>query len=123
TEITTATGTSAATSPLTLISAVKNATSSIISTSRRERLPPARATSSWPAQEVTPADSSPSLTTKSDAMKRTVGSPKPASDWSRLRTPVAQSASAVPSATVATGKRSQANTTTTAARTTKVMVV
>ena len=45
---------------------------------------------------MTPVESSPSLTTKSDAMKITVGSPKPASDCSRSRTPVAQSESATP---------------------------
>jgi alkanesulfonate monooxygenase SsuD/methylene tetrahydromethanopterin reductase-like flavin-dependent oxidoreductase (luciferase family) len=41
-------------------------------------LSPIRAISSCPAHDVTPAASSPSLTTKSEAMKITVGSPKPA---------------------------------------------
>ena len=122
TAITATTGSSAATAPLTLISAVSTATSSIIRTISRVRLSPARAISSCPAQAVTPVESSPSLTTNSDAMKITVGSPKPASACSRSRTPVAQSESATPSATTATGSRSQTKTTTTAARTRNVIV-
>ena len=62
---------------------------------------PRRAISCWPAQAVTPVASSASLTTKSDAMKITVGSPKPPSACSRSRTPVAQSDSATPIATTA----------------------
>jgi hypothetical protein len=62
---------------------------------------------------VIPVASSASLTTKSEAMKMTVGSPKPASDWSRVSTPVAQSVRAVPRATAATGRWSQMNTATT----------
>ncbi len=77
TAVTTATGTSAATEPLTLISIVRTATSSIVSTTSRVRLSPARAISCCPAHAVTPEESSPSLTTNSEAMKITVGSPKP----------------------------------------------
>ena len=83
TAITTTTGSSAATAPLTLISAVSSgdeqhhAARSAASGSRRPG-----AISCWPAQVVTPVASSPSLTTNSDAMKMTVGSPKPASAWS-----------------------------------------
>ncbi len=55
-------------------------------------------------------------------MKITVGSPKPASACSRSRTPVAQSESAVPIATIPTGSRSQTNAITTTARTRKVIV-
>ena len=55
-------------------------------------------------------------------MKITVGSPKPASDWSRSSTPVAHSESATPMATTATGSRSQTKTATTAPRTRKVIV-
>ena len=53
----------------------------------RAPLSPARVMSSCPAQAVTPVASSASLTTKSVAMKITVGSPKPASACSRSRTP------------------------------------
>ena len=60
-----------------------------------------------PAQAVTPVASSASLTTKSDAMKITVGSPNPASDWSSSSTPVAHNESATPTATTATGSRSR----------------
>ena len=79
--------------------------------------------SSCPAHAVTPVASSASLTTNSDAMKITAGSPKPASAWSRSSTPVAQSVSAAPIATISTGRRSQTNSATTAPRTRKVMVV
>ncbi len=87
------------------------------------RLSPARLISSCPAHEVTPAASSASLTTKSDAMKRTAGSPNPCSAWSRSRTPVAQSESETPIATIATGRLSQMKTTTVAASTRKVIVM
>ena len=123
TAITTTTGTSAATAPLTLISAVsrRRAASSARSAASGSR--PTRSISSCPAHAVTPVASSASLTTNSAPMKSTAGSPKPASDWSRSRTPVAQSESATPIATIATGRRSQTKTTTTAASTTKVIVV
>ena len=112
--MTTTTGTSAATEPLTVINAVRPAQRSIISTSTRARLSPACAIRCWPAQVVTAVASSASLTTKSDAMKMTVGSPNPARDWSRSSTPVAHSESATPSATIATGTRSHTKIATTA---------
>ena len=73
TAITTTTGTSAATAPLTLISAVSSATSAIVRTISRDRLSPADAISLCPAHAVTPVASSASLTTNSEAMKITVG--------------------------------------------------
>ena len=103
TAITTTTGTSAATAPLTLISAVSSATSAIVRTISRDRLSPADAISFWPAHAVTPVASSASLTTNSEAMKITVGSPKPASACCRSSTPVAHSASATPIAVIAVG--------------------
>ena len=100
TAMTTTTGSSAATAPLTLMSAVSPATSSIVrARARRVRLAPAQAMSRWPAQAVTPVASRPSLTTNRRAMNSTVGSPKPASAWSSVSTPVAHSASAAPMAT------------------------
>ena len=86
------------------------------------RLSPARAISCCPAHAVTPVASSAALTTKSAAMKSTVGSPNPASDWSSSSTPVAHSESATPMATTATGSLSQMNTATAAPRTRKVIV-
>ena len=71
--ITTTTGSSAATAPLTLISAVNTATSDIMRTSSRTRLCPAWAINPCPAQAVTPVASRPVLTTNSDAMKITRG--------------------------------------------------
>ena len=112
--MTTTTGRRAATEPLRLISAVSTAISSIIRTSSRVRLSPACRIRNWPVQAVTPVASRPALTTNSEAMKTTAGSPNPASAWPRSSTPVAQSASDVASATTITGKRSQTNRTTTA---------
>ena len=113
TAMTTTTGSRAATAPLTLISAVSSATRLIVRTSRRVRLSsPAPRIRSWPAQAVTPVTSSPELTTKSDAMKMTAGSPKPPSAWPIVRTPVAHSASAVAMATTTTGSLFQTNRTT-----------
>ena len=56
-------------------------------------------------------------------MNSTVGSPNPASASSSDSTPVAHSDSATPIATIATGRRSQTNSATTAPRTTNVMVL
>ncbi len=120
--VTAITGRSAATDPLTLISAVSTATVSIISAIRRVRDAPAPAMSCCPAHAVTPVESSASLTTKSDAMKITVGSPNPPSAWSIVSTPVAQSDKATPNATTPMGSRSQAKTATVTARTTNVIV-
>ncbi len=72
----------------------------------RRGFPRRPAMSSWPAQAVTPVTSKPALTTNSDAMKITAGSPRPASAWLSVSTPVAQSASATPIATMTTGNRS-----------------
>ena len=58
TAMTTITGSRAATAPLTLMSAVTAAQSSIMSTTIRGRLVPALAFSCWPAQAVTPVASS-----------------------------------------------------------------
>ena len=94
TAMTTTTGSKAATAPLTLISAVSSATRLIVRTRSRVRLSsPAPRMRSWPAQAVTPVISSPELTTKSEAMKMTAGSPKPPSACPSVRTPVAHSAS------------------------------
>src|SRR4051812_42570574 len=120
--MTTTTGSSAATAPLTLISAVRPATSDIIRTSRRVRDSPACAIRDWPAQVVTPVASSPALTTNSEAMKITAGSPSPASDSCSVVTPVKYSASAVARDTRTTGKRSQINSTTIAMTIAKVTV-
>ena len=122
TAITTTTGTSAATDPLTLISAVSSATSAMVRTISRVRLSPADAISRRPAHAVTPVASSASLTTNSDAMKITVGSPKPASACCRSSTPVAHSASATATAVIAVGMTPDANATTAAASTRYVMV-
>ena len=70
---TTTSGSSAATAPLMLMSAVVAATSTQMTTSSGIRLVPARAMTFCPAHAVTPVASSDSLTTKSDAMKMTVG--------------------------------------------------
>ncbi len=110
--ITTTTGSSAATAPLTLISAVSTATSVIMRTISRTRLCPAWAINPCPAHAVTPVASRPALTTNSDAMKMTAGSPSPPSDSRRSSTPVKYNASAVNRATSTTGMRSHTNRTT-----------
>src|SRR5262245_31529070 len=120
--ISTTTGRRAATDAFTVTSAVTSATSTIITVRMRAREPPTRSTSWCPAQVVTPLASSPPLTTKSEAMNTTVGSPKPARACSRSRTPVPQSASATPTATAATGNRSHTKTATVTARTKNVIV-
>ncbi len=68
--------------------------------------------SNCPAQAVTPVTSSPELTTKSDAMKMTAGSPKPPSAWPSVSTPLAHSANAVSMATTTTGSLFETNRTT-----------
>jgi hypothetical protein len=120
--MTTIPGTSAATAPLTLSSAVSSATSAIIRTTSRVRLSPADAMSLWPAHVVTPVASSASLTTNSDAMNSTVGSPNPSSARSRSRTPPAQSAIGTATATMAVGTTPDANATIAAARIRYVIV-
>src|SRR5262249_2763048 len=122
TAITTTTGSRAATAPFTLMSAVSPAARSIVSTRRRVRLSATRATSSSPAHAVTPVASRLSLTTNSEAMKITAGSPKPATAWFRSSTPVAHRRNAAPTATTATGSRWSTTTPITAARTRNVIV-
>ncbi len=102
---TTTSGSRAATAPLTLMSAVTPATSSEITTSRVVRRVPARAMTFCPAHAVTPVASRDSLTTNRAAMNSTVGSPKPASACGRVRTPVKNSASETPIATMPRGIR------------------
>ncbi len=114
TAITTTTGSSAATAPLTEISALSTPTSSIMNTISRVRLVPACVIRSCPAQAVTPVTSSPALSTNSEATKIVAGSPKPASAWFSVSSPLAHSASAQPRQTITTGKRSHMNSATTA---------
>ena len=66
--ITTTTGTSAATAPFTLMSAVASAQITMTDPTTRDRPVPARATSCWPTHVVTPVASRASLTTNSAAM-------------------------------------------------------
>ena len=116
TAITTTTGSSAATAPLTLISAVSSATRLIVRTRRRARLSsPAPRIRSCPAQAVTPVTSSPELTMNREAMKITAGSPSPPKAWPSVSRPVAQRANAVIMATTTTGSLFQTNRTTVAA--------
>jgi hypothetical protein len=63
---------------LGVINADSAATSSSIATSSNRRLEPALAISVCPAHAVTPLESSASLTTNSEAMNTTAGSPNPA---------------------------------------------
>ena len=119
---TTTTGMRAATAPLTLISAVRTATRRQTTTSSGARFSPPRLITCWPAQAVTPVESSDSETMNSVAMKMTVGSPKPASDWFRVSTPVAHSANATPSATMPIGTRFDMNATTASTRIVRTMV-
>lgn len=105
TATTTTTGSSAATAPLIEMNAASTAAIAPITTVSRTRARPARVTTCWPSQAVTPVASSDSLTTNRLAMKSTVGSPKPASDSLSVSTPVAQRASATPSETIASGTR------------------
>src|SRR6478735_5924224 len=117
---TTTSGSSAATDPLSVISAVRTAHSRPTASTSRARLSPALATMSWPSQVVTPVESMPSLTTKSVAMNTTTGSPKPASTASTGSSPVAHSASIVRMATTPTDSRFQTKRTMTAPRMTRV---
>ena len=114
--MTTTTGSRAAIAPLRLITAVRTAPRLIIKTRSRDRLfSPAKRMRSWPAHAVTPVISSPVLMTKSEAMKMTAGSPNPLRACPRVKTPVAQSASGVRSATTTTGSLFVTNRTTAAA--------
>ena len=117
---TTTSGSSAATAPLMLISAEVAATSTQITMRSGIRFVPARAITFWPAQAVTPVASSDSLTTKSVAMKMTVGSPKPARVCGSVSTPVKNSASETPMATTPSGRRLLTKATIASARITSV---
>ena len=75
--ITTVTGISAATEPLTVTSADSTAHSASSSTTTFDAPDPDAVSRRCPAHVVTPVASRPSLTTNSDATKTTVGSPKP----------------------------------------------
>ena len=77
---------------------------------------PACAITFCPAQAVTPVASSESLTMNSDAMKMTVGSPKPARASGSASTPVKYSASETPMATTPSGMRLLTKATTARAR-------
>jgi hypothetical protein len=103
------------------MSAVTAATSRQITTSSGVRPVPARPTTCWPAHAVTPVASRASLTTNSVAMKITVGSPNPASAWSRPSTPVAHNATDTPIATMPSGIRFDRKATTASARMTSVV--
>ena len=89
--------------------------------SSRPRSVPPRAISCCPAHAVTPVESSASPTTKSVAMKMTVGSPKPASAWPRSRMPVSHNETETPMATIPSGIRFDMKATTASARMTKVV--
>ena len=121
--MTTTTGNSAATAPLTLINAVSNATKAIMRTISRTWLCPAWAIKPCPAHAVTPVASRPALTTNNDAMNMTAGSPSPPSASVRLSTPVKYNASAVPSATRTTGTQFQTNRTTIPTTIAKVIAI
>ena len=117
TAITTTTGSSAATAPLTLISAVSSATSAIVRTSSRVRLSsPAPRIRSCPAQAVTPVISSAALTTNSEAMNMHRGI---AEAGQRLPAATARRSPRAPArvaiATMTTGSLFQTNRTTAAA--------
>ena len=87
--ITTIIGSSAAIAPFGVITADSAAHRTSTKTTSRVGCPRAARTSRWPAHVVTPLASSASLTTNSDAMNRTVGSPKPATASSSETTPAA----------------------------------
>lgn len=113
----------AATAPLTLMKAVTTATRRETTTSTGTRRVPARRVTWLPAQAVTPVASSASLTTKSEAMKRTTGSPKPASACCRSSTPVAHRLTATPTATTLSGTRPDTKATMAARRMSRVAVI
>ena len=113
---TTTRGTRAATAPLMLMSADAIATTAPIARRSRARPVPARVITCLPAQAVTPVASSASLTTKSPAMKSTVGSPNPATASGRVSTPLKNSSRETPTAMTAIGTRLLTNATTARAR-------
>ncbi len=119
---TTTMGNSAAAAPFRVISALTTDVRAITAIRTTAGRLPTRASNACPAHVVTPAESIPSLTTKSAAMKMTTGSPKPASAESNGSTPVAYRPSAVSIATEPTGKRFQTKSTMSASRISKLMV-
>ncbi len=121
TATTTTTGIRAATAPLTLIRAVRTATSRQITTSSGVRFSPPRLITCCPAQAVTPVESRDSETTKRAAMNSTTGSPKPARAWLRVSRPVAHRERATPSATIPIGTRLDMKATTASARMVKTI--
>ena len=74
---TTTTGRSAGTEALMLMAAARRATSPMTRMSSCARLLPVRAIRNCPTLAVTPVASRAALTTNKDAMKITVGSPRP----------------------------------------------
>ena len=92
-----------------------------MTTTRRTRLSPASRSATPPTHVVTPAASSASLTTNSDAMKMIVGSPNPAKASPRSRTPVAHRATGTQRATTITGRRSHTKNATVAPSTIRVI--
>lgn len=119
----TTTGTSAATEALGVMSAVTSAHTTMTATRMGPRLMPARSTSTWPSHAVTPVLSSASLTTKSDAIRSTAGSPKPAVASSSSTRSVAHNERTVPTAMIATGMRFDTKSATTTPRMMNVMVL
>lgn len=96
-------GSKAATAPLTLMTAVRNAVKIMMRTISRVLLSPAYLTSNPPIQVVIPEASIASATTKSAAMRMTVPEPKPEKASSMLIIPVANKSRATPRATISTG--------------------
>jgi hypothetical protein len=95
--------------------ALGSAAARVMTTMNRVRLSPDMSIRTWPTQAVTPDRSIPALITNSDATRMVAGSPKPARLCWIVRMPYAQSASAQPTQTTMTGRRSQMNSTITAA--------
>ncbi len=106
---------SAGAGPLGVIRAEVTADSASAATSNRVGPGPVRRMRRSPAQAVRPALSSASLTTNSDAMNATIGSPNPATTRSAGSTPLAYRASMEMIATASTGSRLQTNSTMTPA--------
>ncbi len=99
-----------------LMTAASSAATPTMSVSRPARPSDARRSSHCPIHAVTPVASSASLSTKSDAMKSTIGSLKPPSASSSGSTPVAHSATGTNSATTTSGRRFVMKPTTASAR-------
>ena len=87
--MTTTIGMRAAAAPLSEISALITAAIPMMASTAAFGRSPTTSTSFCPAQVVTPAESMPSLTTNSEAMNTTTGSPKPDRASSAVTSPVA----------------------------------